>query len=521
MMKRVFHRAVIALALLLIPTVAQAEWWEAKSAHFIVYSESRQADSEAFALLLERYDGALRTLQNKVVGQDVGDANKVMVFRYGNTADIGSLAGSETIAGFYIPRAGQPVAFVPIREYFNPGARAVDRNSQRRLDGKSVLFHEYTHHFMLQTFPGAYPSWYVEGYAETLATTAFFDDGSFFVGNPPLWRASALFDLPPLPAGRMLDSKYVFADMSESIQRYSYGWLLTHYLSFSNTRQGQLGQYLKALAAGEESITAARRIFGDLGKLDEELHKYKSSRMPGITVKPANYVVPKVTMRLLGAEEAQIMPEFIRQSRGVSRVQAERMAEKLNADAAAFPKSYFVQRVASEANLDARNYGEAILSADRALALKPNSAEVMILKARALFEDKKADPKRFTEARLLLGQARQIDSRDPRALIEIYNSYRKTGQPIPESALIAIEDAYDLASHDGTYRLILTRQLLDEGKVAAARQVIGPLAFSYDGSDPKKNLPGKIVEQLDAKDIDGARATIKSIFDKFEKAADK
>src|SRR3546814_6354942 len=64
----------------------RAEWWEAKTAHFVVYSESDRDDAEKFATLLERFDNALRTLQNMPVpGPDVGSANKVKVYRSGDT----------------------------------------------------------------------------------------------------------------------------------------------------------------------------------------------------------------------------------------------------------------------------------------------------------------------------------------------------------------------------------------------------------------------------------------------------
>ena len=59
-----FLRFAVAVAALSLPSVAMAEWWEARTDHFIVYSESNAKDAKSFAERLERYDRALRSLQN-------------------------------------------------------------------------------------------------------------------------------------------------------------------------------------------------------------------------------------------------------------------------------------------------------------------------------------------------------------------------------------------------------------------------------------------------------------------------
>ena len=49
---------------MLVAAPAHAEWWEAQTDHFHVYTESSESDAKAFAQKLERFDMALRTLQN-------------------------------------------------------------------------------------------------------------------------------------------------------------------------------------------------------------------------------------------------------------------------------------------------------------------------------------------------------------------------------------------------------------------------------------------------------------------------
>jgi hypothetical protein len=44
------------------------------------------------------------------------------------------------------------------------------------LTGEVILFHEYTHHFMLKYAPFPYSAWYSEGFAEYYSSTKFLDD---------------------------------------------------------------------------------------------------------------------------------------------------------------------------------------------------------------------------------------------------------------------------------------------------------------------------------------------------------
>src|SRR5690242_8569815 len=109
-------KRLLPLVALLLATPAHAEWWEARTDHFVVYSESSAADAKEFAFKLERFDGALRSLQNVKFKPISSDAQRVTVFRFGDIGDIGRLAGSQGVAGFYIPRLGGSVAFTPAKK---------------------------------------------------------------------------------------------------------------------------------------------------------------------------------------------------------------------------------------------------------------------------------------------------------------------------------------------------------------------------------------------------------------------
>lgn len=509
-----------ALAFALLPSAAYAQWVEVTTAHFVLYSKSGEGEAKAYAEKLERFDGALRTLQGKEVGVDVGPANKVKVFRYGETGDIGGLAGSRGVAGFYIPRAGRPVAFVPRREDRERGSRHFEAKGPGDLDSTSVLMHEYMHHFMLQNFPAAYPGWYIEGFAELHATIDLKDDGSFHVGNVPNYRAYQLFQMNIMPVERLLDSKREKKGM-DYMQHYSLGWLLSHYLSFEPKRDGQLRDYLKALAAGEESLTAAKRIFGDLTQLDKELKRYLKGDKLGIDVKPSDYQPPKVTVRHLTEVESAAMNNTIKLSRGVSRSEAKSIAAESQKRAAANPGSLQAQLVHTEALLDARQFVEALAAADRALTVDPKSVDALVFKARALIEPKEGPQTRFTDARRVLVEAHKLDETDPRPLIQFYMTWRRAGQAAPKAAMDSLELAWENAAFDADYRGLLALQLLEDKRGDAAKLILSPLAVQLHGVKEEKNIPALVIELIDKGDIEGARAKLASERDKAEEEAAK
>lgn len=509
-----------ALAAMAIGASARAEWWQAETAHFIVYSESKKDDAEQFARLLERYDNALRYLQGyPIPGPDMGEANKVKVFRSGDIDDIAYVAGApgSGIAGFYIPRAGSTVAFVPAREKRRDMSSVRRSSSGPTLDTEQVLFHEYTHHFMLTNFSTAYPAWYSEGFAELYSTVEFRDDGSFVGGLVPQARGAALKQLPDVRLSRLFDHKVKLTGL-EQYQSYAFGWLLSHYLNFNEERRGQLPAYLAALNKGEDSLTAAKRIFGNLDTLQAELRKYKGRNQFPVMVSPPNAVPePAVALRQLPPAEEALMREYIRSQRGVDRKEAKDVARDLSGKGAAYPDNLKAQLIVAEAHLDARNFDEAEAAAKRALALAPDSSFANFLMGSIFLAraDENKDKALYAQARPWLVKAHKLDQKDPRPMIGYYMSYREAGEPIPEDALVILESAWDYAKYDALYRLILARQLLDENKGDLARSVLSPIAFAAHGTE-KENKIRATVDLIDESKIDEARAKLAEIFKEAE-----
>lgn len=501
---------VLASVAFIGATPAHAEWWEAQTEHFIVYSESSAADAKRFAEKMEQLDMSLRSLQNVTFSPVNSPAKKLTVFRFGQVDDISRLAPGA--AGFYIPNISGSNAFTPAKaDSRSTGALlgASGRSEKTKLDPEKVLFHEYTHHFMFQHFEAAYPKWYSEGYAETVATIRMNPDGSFHIGDPPNYRSDLLFqNVLNVSVERLLAPKA--KPTGEDLYGwYSVGWLLNHYLTFEPSRKGQLKQYLRAIKDGVKPADAARQAFGDLGQLNREIIKYKGSgRLGGFDVRIANFTPPVAKMRQLTPDEEASMKVRIRSKAGVNKKIALNAARDARALALKYPNSYPVQLALAEAELDQADFDSSNLpraeaAADGALAIKPDSVEAMIFKGRALLERGKTDKTQLPVARTWFAQAFNKDPNHPAPLFYNYLTYYEAGGAIPESAITGLEKAYDEALYDDQLKLVLARQLLSEKKGPAARSVLMPMAIFPEFGDSAKKY-AEVSDLIAAQKVDEA-----------------
>ena len=508
MRKLIAATAVPCLATLALATPAVArDWFVAETNNFIVKSEDDEEGTREFAMELERFDMALRTLQSLPIGEEQPTrATKLTVYRFGDIGDIGRMAGSNGVAGFYIPRAGDSVAFTPAREERRRSMSVTDPDRRRRdiqrLDAVSVLQHEYVHYFMMQHFPAAYPAWYVEGYAELLATMRFNDDGSFHVGDPPQYRAYQIFQMRQFPLEDMLDAKHELG-RREAYQFYGTGWLLAHYLNFN--KQAELNEYLTAIGQGEDSLEAARRIFGDLDAIDRELRSYRSGSFPGYDVRPQNYVEPQVTLRATSDIEEDLIDYEMRLRRGVGEDEAKSIASSISSAIGGSSSDLYALGLLARAQMAADDYDAAEVTARRMLELDPDSIEGNLAMSYVAIERIEDDPNWADTAREAALAAASLDLADPRARIAYYYSYLEERVEPPENAIIALEGAYDHAGSDPAYRIFLARQLIAENRLDTAETVLMPIAFrghnqgdDEEEEDEDNNDPPSLLDILDA-----------------------
>ena len=513
-MKLLFRLAALLLGVSLLPAPALAEWREASSKHFVVYSEGSAQSVQDFATKLEKFDKAMR-LRLRFPDEDLGPGNRVTVFVVDDTAAVRRLLGAKGswVAGFYSGRAGTSLAVVP---------RNSGSGGRNDLAPATILLHEYSHHMMFQGAAGAYPAWFREGFAEFYSTARFEKDGSIGFGAAANHRAWGLVGMSPLPIELLFDpTRRKLNQLDWEATIYGRGWLLTHYLTFDRKRVGQLTAYLNAIQAGKKSLEAAQSAFGDLKVLDRELKAYVlQKRIPYLPLKAELLTIEPVALRTLRPGESAIMDLRMRSRVGVTKDNAARVANDMRKAAVPWPNDPAVQAALAEAEYDSGNLDAAEAAAGRAIAADPLQVDALTYRAMAAFQraekSTSADEARWKAVRAAIGRANRADPNDPRPLILYYRTFGEQGIAPSKLAVEGLLQAFALAPQDGGLRMNAARQLLVDGKAEQARRALVPIAY-----DPHGGALGQAVTTVIAKlDSSGSKAALEA-WDSATKEAEK
>ena len=490
--------AAVATAALAAP--ADAAWRRASTDHFVIYSEASPKELEAYATRLERFDKAVRFTRG-LADVKPSPSNRLTIFVVPNIGAVQKVFGKDAphrVAGFYSGRASGSIAVTP---------RSAGGGHELDMDADTVLFHEYAHHLMMANYHGAFPAWFIEGFAEFNSAARVANDGTVSLGLAANHRAYSLAAYNPLPIDKMM-SVHGFELKPDQIDAlYSRGWLLTHFLTFEPSRQGQLAAYVRSLNGGASSLDAARQVFGDLNKLDRQLTDYlHRSSLVGFVLSPDKTRIGPIEVSELSPGASAIMNLRIRSKRGVGDAEAKALLPLVRQAAAPYSNDHLAQVTLAEAEYDAGNYAEAEAAADRALAADPKSVEALVYKGRAkmALAEAKEDAALWKEARKWIVAANKLEPDDPEPLLLHYTSFMEQGERPTSAAVMGIERALELAPQDRGLRMTVARQHLVDGKAAEARAALAPLAF-----DPHAGGMGKFVGTIiQAIDSGGAKAAL-------------
>lgn len=495
-------RKMLFAALCVLPTAAHAEWVEASSAHFRVFSNDRPERVKEFATHLEQFDKALR-VRFGMGDPDVGKAARVTVYVVSSTEQVARLARNKMAAGFYSGRAGAAIAFVP---------RNSGTGETTDLSSEAILLHEYTHHFMHTAFAdAAFPAWFVEGFAETYATAKFERDGSIILGNPPQYRAYGLLN-ETMSAERLLTATPSELREDDGDVFYGRGWLLTHYLTFSGQRPTQFATYIRAINRGAAPLAAAQEAFGDLKALNSELNRYVTKRFGALRVAATALTIKPVEIRTLPAGEAAMMPIRIRSQAGVDDKTAPDIYKDALKIAGAWPNDPAVQDALAEAAFDAKDYAAAEAAADRAIAADPKLLRAWLYKAdaqiRRALAAKDQKPETWTAIRRVINRANRIDPEDPRPLLRFYFSFMQQEIAPNANAREALLYASTLAPQDDGLRMTAGAIYLEEGKLEEAKRAIAAVAYNPHGGEMAA-AAAAMLAMIEKGDAAGAKAISK------------
>jgi hypothetical protein len=484
----------IGAAAMAVAAPAVADWVKAESKHFIIYGDMPLEEMRSYAERLEKFDAAARVVRS-MKDPDVGDGNRVQVFVVPTMLDVNRTLGSADagVGGYYVGTVTGPYIVTPRK------SRQI--NDYRKLEPETVFFHEYTHHLMLQNTNKPMPAWLTEGFAEFLANPIFNEDGSVGLGTPATHRAAAILKARWAPMADLLGGNAITLGYSGFWnQNYAQGWLLNHYLAFEPSRKGQIDAYVKRISAGEEALPAARAVFGDLNKLEDELRAYsRTEKFPYLKIDATKLTVPPVTVAPLPPGSAEAMMLRIYAKTGYGALGKGQVLKRVRDIARRYPGEALVQRTLAEVEYDNENWAEAEQAADAALKLEPKSVEAMLFKGRALLGKAKKDrsAEGFKAARTWFARANRTDKEDPEPLYLYYRSFRDANEAAPASAVEALNYAAVLAPRDLMLQVRLTAEYLRQNKLAEAKAAIEPIAFLPHAGQNQRNEAYKALKLIE------------------------
>jgi tetratricopeptide (TPR) repeat protein len=460
------RKLLIAFALL-FPAAAQAEWREATSNNFVVYTEGSEQEARDFAAKLEKFNYVLRRYHNV---REPAQVPRFRVFLLDSISAVQRMIDSGGVAGYYVPDA-RALMFVGTQ----------NAATHRQLSPEQILFHEYVHHFMFQYFPATYPVWYSEGYAELWGTIEFLPDNVVEIGGYQEGRFRSLVQGRWVPLSRLLTAR-AYADIPDVDLIYTQGWLLNRYMFENAERRAQLQQYLRAINAGTPYDQAAREAFGDVGRLNSELFDYAGRGRYDIVRLPFRTLdVGPINVRTLGPAEQALLEQEIKLSQGVPHTEMADRAAAIRSIAGRFPNDPYALALLAEAEQLAGNLPAATVAANRLLEVAPNNARALmrkgLIEVAVLQANRSTDAAAWAAARRYLSRAMDAAPNDPLPHEAFYDSFTAQGVMPPDTAQNALYVAHELAPSDDelSYKLALDFERRD--MVREAMAIIRPSAF--------------------------------------------
>jgi hypothetical protein len=464
--------AAALAATLLVGGAPAAEWKRLESEHFTLTTGIGMTTASAYLEQLE----AFRWLVLKVLGADEKSV------RAQARLDVVLLFGQESLRWLY-PELPEHTAGV--YQFCEEGALAVGTYDMRRRHqdfNQIVLQHEYAHHLMFQYATIAYPVWYVEGFAEYMATV-FTGDGVITLGENHLSRSRVLLRggtwLPYADVLRWPQRQRPANDL-EVEQFYAQSWVLVHYMLSDARRAHQLADYHARTAAGEDTVAAFESATGlALADLPDLLRTYLG-QMKMLEIDMRSFERPKIDVVFLGNDAGAYLAHATTLRSCVTSERGHAILAILRAAAPDVGKASVTLRLAV-ARAESR-FGDAKVATtllDDIAAAEPQNAEAQYLLGRAWLRlagqsagDEQAQA--LERARGHLFKAYRLNKADAPTLYYLAQVLATKG--IDANVLNAARGARALAPAVNAYAVFEARLELAAGDRERAARALGPLA---------------------------------------------
>lgn len=262
----------LLLPLILVSTFTSArehtaKWTEVRSPRFTIVTNSGEKQARRIAVQFERMRAILQQAYPEVADDP---ESPVVVLAVKSTDQFRALEPIQYLSKQALPVHGMFV-------------RGSDRNYiLMRLDSGAgnpypVVFHEYTHLFLREA-DERLPLWLNEGLAEFYQNTQIYDQ-EVLLGETNQQQLMFLRQEPLLPLSKLVsvdEKSPYYLEENKGAPFHNECWALAHYLLLKDygEKTSRVPQYISLVNENVDPVTAAIRVFGDLGKLQRNLENY-------------------------------------------------------------------------------------------------------------------------------------------------------------------------------------------------------------------------------------------------------
>ncbi len=213
---------------------AKDTWVSVRTKNFFMVGNASEKDIRKVALKLEQFREVFTRLFPRMKF-NTPVPTTVVVFK--NDSSYRPFKPRANTAGYF--QAGPDVNYI-----------ALTTEVRGEQDPFSVIFHEYTHLLVENTFENA-PIWFNEGLAEYYSTFSITDDQKVVLGRPLGTHVYLLRQNKMLPLQTLFEVDYKSPHYNETNKTsifYAQSWALMHYLLVGKTgRVEQLGKFMDLL----------------------------------------------------------------------------------------------------------------------------------------------------------------------------------------------------------------------------------------------------------------------------------
>ena len=276
-MKRFVLPFAVAFCLLVvvsqpITVAAKDNWISIRTKNFFVIGNGNEKDIRQVALRLEQFREAFTILFPKI-RFNTPVPTTVIVFK--SKSSYAPFRPNPNLAGYFQP--GPDVNYITLTtDVGSSDPYAVKLSGSQ--DPFTVIFHEYTHLLVNNTFKSA-PLWFNEGLAEYYSTFKMEDSQKFALGTAIGSHVYLLRESKILPLKTLFEVDHKSPHYNESKKQgifYAQSWAFLHYMLIGKTGKAeQFTKFLDLTAANVSSEEAFQQAFGmTYAAMEKELRDY-------------------------------------------------------------------------------------------------------------------------------------------------------------------------------------------------------------------------------------------------------